>query len=666
MTNEFEVLAQDDADWSVSNRNRPRKFFWMRRIFPQVVVIGLILFIPVIYHHRNQQNQPEMLKQTAENDVSNAITDKNVPSFYCFPVSGETSPTMVQLFNDLHCSHVVYGFSSVYRGNLVLSNTPSKEFLESVSKAKVKTIFGVRDLQSQQFLTYEGWHTRIARDIVRYAHNMSYDGIFFDPEHLHMASEVFKNFMKKLIVEIDAVADENRRLFVVLGLGARFAPMVNKHLANMSNSYDAIYLWMRDVPSVANFREGSYVDPLESTTEVHEKDTISYNAEILANAGIERQKIIIGLTAWGRKYHGHQMGHGKLGAYDGTLPFTEIRWINRHIFGGVGFENLEVDDNQGICGHGSYPLHRSAWLYMIKSVRPVEELKELKELEKFVIEVNSVNGSWRAKFDPENVLTYAKIQGGSIWSDTELKSLPHGLKHTLESIPSEFDARTIWPKCSTIGAVQNQGACNSCWAVASTSVMSDRFCIARGTVVTLCNASKPYLAFGYYESTGIVTTQCLPYPVPPCNFNKEKKQPNLPFCGNTLAKPDRCKHECLFPKQINWNTDKRLGRAVYRVEGPEEIQKEMIVNGPVMAGLDVSKEFALYERGLLPLPLEGEKKYAHAIKLIGWSQIQTNGETVKYWIGVNSFGSTWGEDGLVKIRWTAIRKIVLASLPVLT
>ncbi|KAL3072373.1 hypothetical protein niasHT_033591 [Heterodera trifolii] len=42
---------------------------------------------------------------------------------------------------------------------------------------------------------------------------------------------------------------------------------------------------------------------------------------------------------------------------------------------------------------------------------------------------------------------------------------------------------------------------------------------------------------------------------------------------------------------------------------------------------------------------------AHAMKLIGWGQEKRgNGEIVKYWLGVNSWGTHWGEDGLFKLR----------------
>jgi len=44
-------------------------------------------------------------------------------------------------------------------------------------------------------------------------------------------------------------------------------------------------------------------------------------------------------------------------------------------------------------------------------------------------------------------------------------------------IPQNFDARTKWRECESIGYVYNQGKCGFCWAVGTASVVTDRYCI---------------------------------------------------------------------------------------------------------------------------------------------------------------------------------------------
>ena len=33
----------------------------------------------------------------------------------------------------------------------------------------------------------------------------------------------------------------------------------------------------------------------------------------------------------------------------------------------------------------------------------------------------------------------------------------------LDNLPDEFDSRTEWPECPSIGEVRDQGACGSCY-----------------------------------------------------------------------------------------------------------------------------------------------------------------------------------------------------------
>uniref|UniRef100_A0A2P2KCN4 Peptidase C1A papain C-terminal domain-containing protein n=1 Tax=Rhizophora mucronata TaxID=61149 RepID=A0A2P2KCN4_RHIMU len=58
-----------------------------------------------------------------------------------------------------------------------------------------------------------------------------------------------------------------------------------------------------------------------------------------------------------------------------------------------------------------------------------------------------------------------------------VRSHPKSLK-----LPKEFDARTAWSQCSTIGRILDQGHCGSCWAFGAVESLSDRFCIHFGMV----------------------------------------------------------------------------------------------------------------------------------------------------------------------------------------
>ena len=45
----------------------------------------------------------------------------------------------------------------------------------------------------------------------------------------------------------------------------------------------------------------------------------------------------------------------------------------------------------------------------------------------------------------------------------QVSDLPRQVYADVEAMPDEFDARTKWPKCNTIGHIYAQGRCNAFW-----------------------------------------------------------------------------------------------------------------------------------------------------------------------------------------------------------
>lgn len=77
----------------------------------------------------------------------------------------------------------------------------------------------------------------------------------------------------------------------------------------------------------------------------------------------------------------------------------------------------------------------------------------------------------------------------------------------------------------------------------------------------------------------------------------------------------------------------------------EEIQTEIMTNGPVEAHMDVFEDFYSYKSGVYQ-HTTGKNVGGHAIKILGWGT--ENG--VPYWLVANSWGSDWADlDGFYKI-----------------
>ena len=76
----------------------------------------------------------------------------------------------------------------------------------------------------------------------------------------------------------------------------------------------------------------------------------------------------------------------------------------------------------------------------------------------------------------------------------------------------------------------------------------------------------------------------------------------------------------------------------------------MLTQGPVAAIMRVHTDLFHYGGGVYQLSGAGRGRLAghHSVRILGWGATE-RGEL--YWTLANSWGTTWGEAGLMRIRW---------------
>lgn len=204
--------------------------------------------------------------------------------------------------------------------------------------------------------------------------------------------------------------------------------------------------------------------------------------------------------------------------------------------------------------------------------------------------------------------------------------------------------------------------CGSCWAFGTTVSLSDRLKIARARAwpeIILapqvlincngggsCNGGDPTGVYEYIAEHGIPDETCQAYtasngvcsPLGICDSCSPGRdgEPFLP--GTCAAVPSPTLYG--LSEYGNVVGEQPFGSNAFAIKA------EIYARGPVACDISVTQRFELYQGGvfsqqrLLSIP-------NHIIAVTGWGVTQYGTE---YWIARNSWGSSWGESGFVRVQ----------------
>jgi len=208
--------------------------------------------------------------------------------------------------------------------------------------------------------------------------------------------------------------------------------------------------------------------------------------------------------------------------------------------------------------------------------------------------------------------------------------------------------------------IQNQlmpKFCGSCWALSTTSSLSDRFKIAYtadypdimlspqvlldcGAIYNAgsCDGGTKDLAFQFMNEYGITDTTCAPYMAVDYQFISE-----LP-CQETMCRTCDRFGTCGFvanPKKYYVSEFGDLPTLDINA-----MMAEIYTRGPIVCSMYAhSEQFENYTGGIITDPTVYNET-THDISLVGWGEE----DGTPYWIGRNSFGTLWGEMGWFRIE----------------
>jgi len=221
------------------------------------------------------------------------------------------------------------------------------------------------------------------------------------------------------------------------------------------------------------------------------------------------------------------------------------------------------------------------------------------------------------------------------------------------NVPDAFD----WREKGAVTPVKNQGHCGSCWSFSSSGAVEGCHFLAKQKLVSLseqnlidcswdsgnqgCHGGLMTAAFDYIISNkGIVTEESYPYTA-------------------------QASHTCKFNST---NVGATLSSYQTVEAGNEPALLEAVAKGPVSVAIDASqKSFQFYSSGIYYDSGCSATNLDHGVLVVGWGKdadSKTEAGT-DFWLVKNSWSSTWGLEGYIKMARNKDNHCGIASMATL-
>ena len=194
-----------------------------------------------------------------------------------------------------------------------------------------------------------------------------------------------------------------------------------------------------------------------------------------------------------------------------------------------------------------------------------------------------------------------------------------------------------WRDRGVVNKIKDQAECGSCWAFSAIQAVESADAISTGTLQSFSEQNLVDCVTGCSGCSGGLMTEAYDYVL----ANQDGK-----FCLEDDYKYKAMDGTCQFDKYSHVGS---ISKYVNVVEGDEDdLAAKLEQNGPVAVAIDASNwSFQLYSSGIYDEPSCSSFSLDHAAGCVGFG----SEDGTKYWIVRNSWGTSWGEQGYIRMIW---------------
>ncbi len=252
----------------------------------------------------------------------------------------------------------------------------------------------------------------------------------------------------------------------------------------------------------------------------------------------------------------------------------------------------------------------------------------LEKKENYTMGINQFTDLTSSEFEKD------VIRGGFIGStSSSLRGKSKCSQYTYQQIkvPSSID----WRELGAVTPVKDQGQCGSCWSFSATGAMEGAWAITTGNLVSLSeeqlvDCSKRY---GNLGCNGGLMDNAFQYAIDN-GMCVESDYPYTASAGSSGSCQSTCDPEVTVKDCADVPANNQLAL------------KEAVSFGPVSIAIEADQRiFQSYSSGVITSSSCGTE-LDHGVLIVGYGT--ENG--VDYWLVKNSWSTTWGDEGYVKIE----------------